>query len=46
MTYVDTRLYEGGRNDYYEAYNQSDLHWVRRINNLLEAHKIPRWDDT
>ena len=46
ISYVDTRLYEGGHDDYYEAYNQSDLRWVRRINNLLEAHKIPRWDDT
>ena len=46
ITYVDTRLYEGGSNDYYEAYNRSDLRWVRRINNLLEAHNIPRWDNT
>ena len=45
ITYVDTRLYEGGSNDYFEAYNQSDLQWVRRINSLLEAHNIPRWDD-
>jgi hypothetical protein len=46
ITYVDTRLYEGGCNDYYEAYNQSDLRWVRRINYLMEAHNIPRRDDT
>ena len=45
ITYVDTRLYEGGSNDYFEAYNQSDLQWVRRINSLLEAHNIPRRDD-
>ena len=44
ITYVDTRLYEGGINDYYEAYNQSDLRWVRRIHFLLSAHKIPRCD--
>ena len=46
ITYVDTRLYEGGHDDYYEAHNPSDLHWVRRIHYLLRAHKIPRWDVT
>ena len=43
ITYVDTRLYEGGHDDYYEAHNPSDLRWVRRIRHLLDAHKIPRW---
>ena len=43
ITYVDTRLYEGGHDDYYEAHNPSDLCWVRRIHHLLDAHKIPRW---
>ena len=42
ITYVDTRLYEGGHNDYYEEHNPSDLRWVRRIHYLLDAHKIPR----
>ena len=42
ITYVDTRLYEGGHDDYYEAHNPSDLRWVRRIRHLLDAHKIPR----
>jgi hypothetical protein len=42
ITYVDTRLYEGGHDDYYEAYSQSDLRWIRRIHYLLDAHKIPR----
>ena len=46
IAYVDTGLYEGGHNDYYEAFNPSDLHWVRRIHYLLRAHKIPRWDVT
>jgi hypothetical protein len=43
ITYVDTRLYEGGHDDYYEAHSPSDLCWVRRIRHLLDAHKIPRW---
>ena len=42
ITYVDTRLCEGGNDDYYEAHNSSDLRWVRRIRHLLDAHKIPR----
>ncbi len=41
ITYVDTRLYEGRHDDYYEAYSQSDLRWIRRIHYLLDAHKIP-----
>ena len=43
ITYVDTRLYEGGHDDYYEAYSRSDLRWIRRIHHLLDAHKIQRW---
>jgi hypothetical protein len=31
-----------GRNDYYEAYNERDLRWVRRIDYLLRRHQIPR----
>ena len=42
IAYVDTGLYEGGHNDYYEAFNPSELHWVRRSHYLLRAHKIPR----
>ena len=42
-TYVDTRLYEGGHDDYYEAYSRSDLLWIRRIHHLLDAPGIPRW---
>jgi hypothetical protein len=42
ITYVDTRLYEGGRNDYYEAFNEGDLIWVRRIRDVLDSHNIPR----
>ncbi len=43
ISYVDTGLYEGGHDDYYEAYNQSDLRWIRRIRYLLHAHQIRRW---
>ena len=43
IAYVDTGVYEGGRNDYYEAYTESDLRWVRSIDYVLGAHKIPRW---
>ena len=43
ITFVDTGLYQGGRNDFYEAYNERDLCWVRRIDYLMDAHKIPRF---
>ena len=42
VAYVDTGLYEDGRNDYYEAYNERDLRWVRRIDYVLRRHRIPR----
>jgi hypothetical protein len=42
ITFVNTRLYEGGHDDYYEALSPSDLRWVRRIHHLLDSHKIPR----
>ena len=28
--------------DYYEAYNEHDLRWVRRIDYLLQRHQIQR----
>ncbi len=37
ITYVDTRLYQGGCNDYIEASHDDQL-----IRDLLDAHKIPR----
>ena len=46
ITYVDTRLYEGGCNDYYEAFNEHDLIWVRRIRDVLDSHNIPRLQRT
>jgi hypothetical protein len=42
ITYVDTGLYEGGHDDYYEAYTSSDVRWIRRIHYLLHAHQIQR----
>ena len=44
LTYVDTGVYEGGGNDYYEAYTEQDLCWARRLNYVLEYHQIPRWE--
>ncbi len=41
-SYVDTRLYQGGRNDYIEAFNDDNLVWVRTILDLLDAHNIPQ----
>ena len=44
LTYVDTGVYEGGGNDYYEAYTEQDLCWARRLNYVLKYHQIPRWE--
>ena len=33
---------QANTNDYYEAYNERDLRWVRRIDYLLRRHQIPR----
>lgn len=40
--YVDTGLYEGGSNDWYEAYNEADVLWARRLSLVLRRHNIPR----
>ena len=42
ITYVDTRLYQGGPDDYIEAFNDDEVIWLRVIRNLLDAHHIPR----
>ena len=42
ITFVDTRLYQGGCNDYIEAFNEDELIWVRTIRDLLDAHNIPQ----
>ena len=44
LTYVDTGVYKGGMNDYYEAYTEQDLCWARRLNYVLKYHQIPRWE--
>ena len=44
LTYVDTGVYEGGSNDYYEAYTEQDLYWARRLDYVLKYHRIPRWE--
>ena len=43
VAYVDTGLYEGGQNDWYEAYSKVDIRWLRRIDFLLRRHNIRRW---
>ena len=42
FTFVDTRLYQGGRHDWYGVHNERDLLWARRLNLVLEHHNIPR----
>ena len=42
FTFVDTRLYQGGRHDWYGVENERDLLWARRLNLVLEHHNIPR----
>ena len=41
--YVDTGLYEGGQDDWYEAYSEGDVLWARRLDYVLRRHNIPRW---
>ena len=43
ISYVDTGFYEDGRHDYFEAYNERDLLWVRRMDYVLRRHQIPRF---
>ncbi len=40
--YVDTRLYEGGRRDWFEAFTPRDLTWARRMDFVLRRHNICR----
>ena len=42
LTYVDTGVYEGGGNDYYEVHTQEDLCWARRMDFVMKHHRIPR----
>ena len=42
FTYVDTRLYEGGRHDWYGVHTDRDLVWAQRLNLVLQRHNIPR----
>ena len=43
IAYVDTGLYWGGNHDYYEAFTQRDLLWVRRIDHLVRCLDVNRW---
>ena len=44
IAYIDTQagLYEGRRHDYYEAYKERDLLWLRRMDYVLRRHYIKR----
>ena len=42
ITYVDTRLYQGGPDDFIEAFNEEEVIWLHVIRDLLDAHHIPR----
>jgi hypothetical protein len=42
ITYVDTRLYQGGSIYYIDAFNTDALIWVCLIHDLLDAHNSPR----
>jgi hypothetical protein len=42
ITYVDTRLYQGGPDDYIEAFNDEEVIWLCVIRDLLDAHHITR----
>ena len=44
LTYVDTGVYEGGSNDYYEVHTHENLCWARYIDFVMKHHRIPRWN--
>ena len=45
LSYVDTGLYKGGKHDYYEAYDERDLLWTRRMDHVLRVLGVQRWKD-
>jgi len=42
ITFVDTRLYQGGCMDYITAFNDDEVGWLRTISDLMDAHNIPK----
>ena len=44
LTYVDTGVYEGGSNDYYEVHTHEDLCWAHLIDFVMQYNRIPRRD--
>ena len=44
LTYVDTGVYEGGGNDYYEVHKHEDLCWACRLDFVMKYHWIPCWE--
>ena len=43
IAYVDTGVYAGGKHDYYEAYDERDLLWTRRMDHVLKNLGVERW---
>ena len=44
LTYVDTGVYEGGDNNFYEVHTHEDLCWACRLDFVMKYHRIPRWE--
>ncbi len=40
LTYVDTGVYGGGSNDYYEVHTRDDLCWARSMDFVMKYHRI------
>jgi hypothetical protein len=38
FTYVNTRLYEGGRHDWYGVRTDRNMVWAQRLNLVLQRH--------
>jgi hypothetical protein len=40
LGFVNTRLYEGGRRDFFVAYTEQELVWARRMDYVLRRHNL------
>ncbi len=40
LTYVDTGVYEGWSNDYYEVHARVELRWARRLEFIMKHHIV------
>jgi hypothetical protein len=43
IAFVDTGIYAGGKHDFYEAYDERDLLWTRRMDHVLKCLGVQRW---